>query len=682
MADNKNMRKRSVVILNRFLGKTEKVYSIQALAKEFEVSVKTIRNDINDINGFFAKNKLPELNIDENHIVRIDRNSDIKKIHQALDNLNLYAYRLSSEERIIYIMTTLLMQNSYITMQRLADELRVTRITTINDFDIIKEQLAYYQIELISSAKKGVLLRGEYLNKIRMLVDLYFTYNLMDDSPRFFQKLIHHQLNAIYAYDVILRNIKSIIQKNDVVFLGNALSRLTALLYVILNIPNKQEIEHNETTKLDFLLDDLCQALQIDVNQSTRYAYQMYLEEFHLKDLLKSTNYIELYEIVRYFLIEVGKDIGYEVENDDLLIESLVLHIKSANETIEIVLPIKDDIHLPVNVTDVKQSCDKHIHILEKLLEYRFEDNVKNAIILHICASLVREFTQVRKLRVMIICASGMATGKYLEAQIKNYFDFDIVGVSSAKKITPSLIYKLSPDFIISSIPLDIKGETCIQVSAKLTMDDLNTIQATTFQFEKNAIKIINQKKTLIKRAESLFNSLEDDTQLLAFSAEFEKMVEKYEQLIPINGKVHIHQNLKPKYIQKTNDELDWQTAIRLAEKPLLDYGYISNEYIEKSIQNVIEYGDYIVVSPCVALAHAGSNDGVFKDGLSLLVSEKPVYLPNNSCVHLIFAFSSTGIKDYAELLKEIVALGKNKKNIDQIISSKNTIDIFYKLIK
>lgn len=69
--------------------------------------------------------------------------------------------------------------------------------------------------------------------------------------------------------------------------------------------------------------------------------------------------------------------------------------------------------------------------------------------------------------------------------------------------------------------------------------------------------------------------------------------------------------------------EIPWKEAMYLVSKPLQKNKYISSQYIEQAIRNVEEFGDYIVVSKGVALAHASKDSGVFKDGMSLLISKE-----------------------------------------------------------
>ena len=133
-------------------------------------------------------------------------------------------------------------------------------------------------------------------------------------------------------------------------------------------------------------------------------------------------------------------------------------------------------------------------------------------------------------------------------------------------------------------------------------------------------------------------------------------------------------------FVIKTTEELEWRDAIRLSALPLEKRGYITSEYTKQSIENVETYGAYIVVSPNVALAHAEKKYGVIKDGLSVLVSKKSILFPDEQEVHLLFCFSSLGEKEYLDMLKSIISIGKDKDKLLNIIN-KNEIKDIYKAI-
>ena len=105
-----------------------------------------------------------------------------------------------------------------------------------------------------------------------------------------------------------------------------------------------------------------------------------------------------------------------------------------------------------------------------------------------------------------------------------------------------------------------------------------------------------------------------------------------------------------------------------------VSYTHLTQEAIEK----VEEYGDYIVVSQGVALAHAGKDSGVIQDGLSVLVSKEGIcFRKEQHQVNLVFCFASTGEKEYLDLIKEIVAVGKEQKRLKRILKCNTKEEIY-----
>lgn len=92
-----------------------------------------------------------------------------------------------------------------------------------------------------------------------------------------------------------------------------------------------------------------------------------------------------------------------------------------------------------------------------------------------------------------------------------------------------------------------------------------------------------------------------------------------------------------------------------------MEAGFIETENVDRAIQVVEEYGDYIVISEGVALAHANQNmGGVHRDCLSLLVCPEGVHFTeSDQMVYLLFCFASTGKQDDLEMLKVIICLGQ-----------------------
>ena len=115
----------------------------------------------------------------------------------------------------------------------------------------------------------------------------------------------------------------------------------------------------------------------------------------------------------------------------------------------------------------------------------------------------------------------------------------------------------------------------------------------------------------------------------------------------------------------------------------MLDDGSIGANYIAKCIENVEEYGDYIIVGDKVALAHANKKFGVNRDGLSLLVAPEGILFDSEGDeVNLMFCFASTGEKDYLELLQTIMRVGRIDGKVSELCSMSDAEKIYRELLK
>ena len=63
------------------------------------------------------------------------------------------------------------------------------------------------------------------------------------------------------------------------------------------------------------------------------------------------------------------------------------------------------------------------------------------------------------------------------------------------------------------------------------------------------------------------------------------------------------------------------------AAQPLLKNGSVTKQYVEAMVQSVLDAGPYIVLMPGFALAHARSEDGVCRLGLSAMTLNTPSHL-------------------------------------------------------
>lgn len=100
----------------------------------------------------------------------------------------------------------------------------------------------------------------------------------------------------------------------------------------------------------------------------------------------------------------------------------------------------------------------------------------------------------------------------------------------------------------------------------------------------------------------------------------------------------------------------DWEAAIDLVCKPLIESGDILNEYVDAIKQSTIELGPYYVLAPMIAMPHARPEQGVVNNALSLLIVRNGVefHSEDNDPVKVLLLLAAKDSNQHIELITSI----------------------------
>lgn len=118
----------------------------------------------------------------------------------------------------------------------------------------------------------------------------------------------------------------------------------------------------------------------------------------------------------------------------------------------------------------------------------------------------------------------------------------------------------------------------------------------------------------------------------------------------------------------------NWQDAISLSALPLLQERRITENYIQKMIENARKDGPYMVIMPNVALPHARPVDGVNQLSISIAVLNEPVYFDKhtNKPVQFVFCLAAINQEFHLNALSQLVQL-LEKEEFYHILKTSNT---------
>lgn len=680
------MRKRSTEILEKLILSNSKSMEVKKLITTYRISLKTLRTDVNEINDFLLEAKMAPTKLNEKEkLILLEK--DIMKIQDRLNHMDTYSYKMSREERQIYIIAELLMSQDYITMQNLAKKLNVSRNTILNDFETVKDYCLAFNVNVLMKSSKGIKIECDQKDRNNLLMQIF--HDLEDDymEKSFFHQLIQRKLGMKIPLEMIKEDLREYMEQQHMLVSDRVFSYVSIYLFVILNrkINKKRRTVEKLTgdTASDNLLNWFADKYEVSINKNDVKDFGRYMKQhdFNISSEQKEINDVELYGIIVYFLQMVGEDIECSLQSDTVLIESLLEHIRTLKnwEDYDFEMPLSDELPIPKEI--LEKTIEKNSIILERYLGYPLTKEMKESIMIHICAAFVRNLEYLNLLEVLIVCPGSMATGKYLEAQVKNYFDFRVAAVIPSRDVE-EFLKSNKIDFVISTVNVRSESVPCVKVQAQLTMNDINAIQNIAFLLGRKENKSENESRYVEQNFLDVMKTFLEKLDASKRDEFFDEVYALMETKIQSTGKSILAQMLDPSKIMIKQEKITWEQGILQAADILEKKGCVGSDYGKKAVENVKEYGDYIIISKGIALAHAGKKEAhVYKDGLSLVMCPEGIEFTEGNIVYLVFCFAVAEEKDYLKLFQEIIALGKTQKKMKDILQQKNVVSLYHSLV-
>ncbi|MGM9631197.1 BglG family transcription antiterminator [Butyricicoccus sp.] len=688
------MKKRSTEILQRLLKHPEEDLRMQRLQEDYRVSEKTLRNDIEEIMDFTRVCGMSEAVSADVHALHLNDAQQAPVLMERVYAMDPYHYKMSLEERKFYIVITLLWNEGYYSMQQLADEMCVTRNTIVNDCKVVREYFEEYGISFVARNKRGIKIEGAEGKVENLLIDMFLSLlpSLSGEDAFFVQYLMQktgfpYRLNQIFNYMNCFAKEKNIIFAKEVFF------EIAVCIFVLINLralgaghPGGRAGEGKLPQQLD-VIGSMIQYVAgqldgVELGANEIVSIERFILRRDLHPEIQSINDFELYGVISHFLLEVSRDIQAGIQNDDLLIKSLISHIKNMRNWSSFEFELDDDREASSLFEQVRRAADDKFYILENYLNYRMNSGMKDSIVIHICAALLRGRANMRPCNVIVSCPGSMATSKYLEAQVRNYFKLNIVGTMTTWQVETIGSSLTEIDFIISTVAIRNCSLPVVVVSPLLTIEDINKIQSFVLRSNQEVGTAAPEQHPLLSRLYDVY-TLGDSRKIAYLDRELKRVLEDVLQIESETARKSALLNLlQLKYVQLHEDELEWREAMRLAAKDLIRDGYFDTRYVEKAIENVEEYGSYIIVNKGIALAHANREAGVYADGISLLVAKDGIQFEDGETVYLLFFFSQKGEADYLDLFKEIIRLGNDQGNIEKMRRMDRTSDVYQLIVE
>lgn len=603
--------------------------------------------------------------------------------------------KLSLNERLNILKMILYFDESGLKLSDIAGTMEIPKADVRKDLEIMSEELKKDGIKLIYENYKGYKLTG---NKGNLLVKrLEIIENIireLKETGDFFNSgdsVTWHSEEYFYGY-IKYENLE--ITRDFLELIGKELgleideenyNRVFSYILMLINFDelygNKEELLSRnflfhtpEYLAVERILGKLFK--ENDRKESPKEAKLLLIT-----DLIMGINISGLKDDIFYKWIneeavaegitdKVSDMINLNLREDKILITGLIDNLKFS------IYRIKNDIQIINSVfKDLILNKDKNIEIVKKAVEEtekEFKINFTEyelAAMAYLVRASIKRTKRNNIKKVLLICGLGYGSSKILEESLKENYELDIVDVIPyylADDLIPA--YK-EVDFILSTIEIHRQFE----VSYGIPIIKINPVMQKE-DFEKLAEYGIEKNKTSVS-LKKLISIIENNTEIKDRQKLIDSLKNEFEDRI-INDIQKTGYTLK-KLLKKENvkfiDEAEnWKEAIFQSGDLLVSNKKVTSEYVHEMVELVEKHGPYIVLEEGIAMPHAGISENVLETGISLLVVNEKVSLPEGRNANIFLSFAAKNKNDNIDIMNDLFELITKYEFIDKVSKMKN----------
>ncbi len=603
--------------------------------------------------------------------------------------------KLSLNERLNILKMILYFDESGLKLSDIAGTMEIPKADVRKDLEIMSEELKKDGIKLIYENYKGYKLTGNKGNllvkRLEIIEDIIRELKETGDFFNSGDSGTWHSEEYFYGY-IKYENLE--ITRDFLELIGKELgleideenyNRIFSYILMLINFDelydNKEELLSRnflfhtpEYLAVERILGKLFK--ENDRKESPKEAKLLLIT-----DLIMGINISGLKDDIFYKWIneeavaeeitdKISDMINLNLRGDKILITGLIDNLKFS------IYRIKNDIQIINSVfKDIILNKDKNIEIVKKAVEEtekEFKINFTEyelAAMAYLVRASIKRTKRNNIKKVLLICGLGYGSSKILEESLKENYELDIVDVIPyylADDLIPA--YK-EVDFILSTIEIHRQFEVSygipiIKINPVMQKEDFKKLAE--YGIEKNKMSVSLKK---------LISIIENNTEIKDRQKLIDSLKNEFEDRI-INDIQKTGYTLK-KLLKKENvkfiDEAEnWKEAIFQSGDLLVSNKKVTSEYVQEMIELVEKHGPYIVLEEGIAMPHAGISENVLETGISLLVVNEKVSLPEGRNANIFLSFAAKNKNDNIDIMNDLFELITKYEFIDKVSKMKN----------
>ncbi|MBF0993078.1 MAG: BglG family transcription antiterminator [Granulicatella sp.] len=643
--------------------------SIEEMEGVLQCNKRTVMIDIQKVNEMLISLELPTITVQNDFIIapEISITNLLKYVDIASKN---YVFQ---EERIDMLIFYIILYSDYISNSHLQDFLRMSKNSILADLKEVRSVLKKYELQLIYSRDKGYYIDGDS-NKIRELLEITIGNLITLVCGRNILSYIFNECNLIYQEEIFLNSLKIVSDKYQLIFIAEKIDTV-AILMAVFNeyslkepyIKNRENFEKIIETPLLRLLMDIEEQFP---NLSKERDFILSRLAGCVQGDLNINPEPEIIKIMDEIILQVKVNTGLEFPETFQFRKNLYAHLYPAfyRQMFDVSLknPLTSQIIEEYNY--LFALIKRSLKPLEEATSKKISNDEIAYFTIHFGGYLenIQKESITEKIVAMVICPNGISSSLILRAELKQIFptiEFYTMSFNDYQKN----IGIQQVDMIFSTMSIEVDKPLFI---VKTIMNSTEKIL-----LKKKVFETFHLKKEEFISVDEILNIIAKHV-LIKNEKELKKDLSKYlfaNKEVVLGGD-SLKDLVKKELIQQLDKVNDWQTAVRIASKPLLEQGYIEESYVEAIISSVNEIGPYIVLAPKVAVPHASPDAGVHRLGISLLQLKEPVNFgledDEDKNVQLIFVLATVDSTAHLKALQQLALILDDDEVIENLIKA------------
>jgi transcriptional antiterminator/mannitol/fructose-specific phosphotransferase system IIA component (Ntr-type) len=653
--------------------KQDQPMKLDEIAALFNISPRSARYDLDRIDAYLAESGFPKLVRKTNQGISIKLDPDIaEKLLENIDSIDTYEYVLSQNERMVYMLYVLLEQKGYTTVNELAEQMMVSKNTIQNDLKEIKQCLGERSILLETSKGRGIQVIGDELElrkaASKLLFEHFDTLNMVNvNFIKLFKDIdIPYIQNVIRIAEEQMENTFADYAFNNLlIHLAIAIRRIQLNKDIVMDYNELRNLSKTPEFAIASGMARMLETkyrIQIPDSEIGYIAIHLLGSNFTLNEGKDKEDYLYIQMLVSTLIEKVTKSYQHDFCDDEQLFENLMQHMRPALYRFRHRININNPLLKEIKSSYQKMfSCvQNECATLMKDDKIKIGDEEIGYITIHFMTSIERmKEHQNRKPNVLVVCATGIGTSKFVSVKLKSIFDIDIVDTISTHDVQKAIAEHVV-DLIVTTIPLKVDGIKIIMVEPFLNEKNISELSLFFSQYVDCAdVQQVVQAKPQVDKviAEGLLHIIRENCTI----QNMDKLKDEISTLLNLDkqNKPSLADLLQPSLVRIDVEAKGWEEAVVKGGQLLLDNGYITSSYIQAMTDNVKQLGAYIVLLPGIAMPHAKPEDGVLKTGVSILVLKKNISFGNDADakVSVVITMAAVDRINHTDALKELVGI-------------------------